>query len=56
MKDLNPFKHLNGARAMAMHVSEGGKVYDDFGKHITGLSRRIIQVKEIPKVTWVGQV
>jgi len=29
-----PYKHLNGARAMARHVAEGGKPYDDFGKHI----------------------
>ena len=41
-----PFKHLNGARAMAMHVSEGGKVYDDFGKHITGLSEELYKLKK----------
>ena len=29
-KDLEyPFRHLNGARAMAQHVSEGGNPYDD---------------------------
>jgi hypothetical protein len=33
-----PFKHLSGARAMARHVAEGGKPFDDFGTHITGLS------------------
>ena len=39
-----PFKHLNGARAMARHVAEGGKVYDDFGKHITGLSEELYKL------------
>jgi hypothetical protein len=33
-----PYRHLAGARAMARHVSEGGNPYDDFGKHIVGLS------------------
>jgi hypothetical protein len=33
-----PYKHLNGARAMARHVAEGGNAYDDFGKHIISLS------------------
>ena len=41
-----PFKHLNGARAMAMHVSEGGKPYDDFGSHITGLSEELNSLKK----------
>jgi hypothetical protein len=36
-----PFKHLSGARAMARHVSEGGNPYDDFGKHILGLSEEL---------------
>ena len=33
-----PYKHLAGARAMARHVSEGGTPFDEFGKHIIGLS------------------
>jgi hypothetical protein len=41
-----PFKHLNGARAMARHVAEGGKPYDDFGKHITGLSEELSSLKK----------
>lgn len=41
-----PFKHVNGARAMAMHVSEGGKPYDDFGSHITGLSEELNSLKK----------
>ena len=41
-----PFKHLNGARAMAQHVSEGGKPYDDFGKHVTGLSEELNKLRK----------
>jgi hypothetical protein len=41
-----PFKHLSGARAMARHVSEGGNAYDDFGKHITGLSEEISKLRK----------
>ena len=41
-----PFKHLSGARAMAMHVSEGGNAYDDFGKHIVGLSEELAKLRK----------
>ena len=41
-----PFKHLSGARAMARHVSEGGKPFDDFGKHITGLSEELASLRK----------
>jgi hypothetical protein len=41
-----PFKHLSGARAMAMHVSEGGNAYDDFGKHISGLSEEASKLRK----------
>lgn len=41
-----PFKHLSGARALAMHVSEGGNPYDDFGKHITGLSEELSNLRK----------
>ena len=41
-----PYRHLNGARAMAMHVSEGGNQYDDFGKHITGLSEELNKLRK----------
>lgn len=41
-----PFKHINGARAMARHVSEGGKPYDDFGKHIVSLSEELYKLKK----------
>ena len=40
-----PIKHLNGARAMARHVSEGGKPFDAFGKYITGLSEELSKLK-----------
>ena len=36
-----PVKHLQGARALALHVSEGGHPYDEFGKYITGLSEEL---------------
>src|SRR6056300_2116458 len=41
-----PFKHLNGARAMARHVSEGGNAYDDFGKYIVSLSEELNKLRK----------
>ena len=41
-----PLKHLNGARAMARHVSEGGKIHDDFGKHIIELSQELGKLRK----------
>ena len=41
-----PLKHLNGARAMAQHISNGGVPYDDFGKHIAGLSEELSKLKQ----------
>jgi len=41
-----PYKHLNGARAMARHVAEGGKPFDEFGTHITGLSEELNSLKK----------
>lgn len=41
-----PFKHLSGARAMARHVAEGGKPFDDFGQHITGLSEEMSKLRK----------
>ena len=41
-----PYKHLNGARAMARHVAEGGKPFDDFGQHITGLSEEMSKLRK----------
>lgn len=44
-----PYKHLAGARAMAMHVSEGGNAYDDFGKYIAGLSEEASKLQKFKK-------
>ena len=41
-----PYKHLSGARAMARHVAEGGNAYDDFGKHIVGLSEEMSKLRK----------
>jgi hypothetical protein len=43
---MYPFKHLSGARAMAMHVSEGGKPFDDFGTHVVGLSEEMAKLRK----------
>ena len=41
-----PYRHLNGARALARHVSEGGNLYDDFGKYIVGLSEELAKLRQ----------
>ncbi len=41
-----PFRHLNGARAMARHVAEGGNQYDDFGKHIVEMSTELNKLRK----------
>jgi hypothetical protein len=48
-----PFKHLAGARAMALHVSEGGHPFDDFGKHITSLSEELSNLRKFK--TYMGR-
>jgi hypothetical protein len=48
-----PYKHLSGARAMTRHVSEGGKPYDDFGSHITGLSEELNKLRKFK--TYMGR-
>lgn len=40
-----PFKHLNGARALANHVSHGGNSYDPIGQHIIGLSEELNKLR-----------
>lgn len=40
-----PFKHLNGARALAMHVAHGGNSYDDIGQHIISLSEELSKLR-----------
>jgi len=48
-----PYKHLSGARAMARHVAEGGNAYDDFGKHIVGLSEELAKLRKFK--TYMGR-
>ena len=50
---MYPYKHLSGARAMARHVAEGGKPYDDFGKHIVGLSEELASLRKFK--TYMGR-
>jgi hypothetical protein len=40
-----PFKHLNGARALATHVAHGGNSYDPMGQHIIGLSEELNKLR-----------
>jgi hypothetical protein len=41
-----PFKHLNGARALAEHIKHGGTPYDAIGKHISGLSEELSSLRK----------
>ncbi len=41
-----PYKCLPCARALAEHVNHGGNPYDQIGKHITGLSEELIQLRK----------
>jgi len=41
-----PYKHLNGARALAEHLKHGGNPYDSVGKYITGLSEELAQIRK----------
>lgn len=40
-----PYKHLNGARALATHVAHGGTSYDNIGQHIIGLSEELNKLR-----------
>jgi hypothetical protein len=40
-----PYKHLNGARALATHVAHGGTSYDSIGEHIIGLSEELNKLR-----------
>jgi len=40
-----PVKHLNGARALARHVAEGGTLYDEIGQHIVSLSEEMAKLR-----------
>jgi len=50
---MYPYRHLAGARAMARHVAEGGKPYDDFGNHIVGLSEEVSKLRKFK--TYMGR-
>jgi hypothetical protein len=41
-----PINYLNGARAMAVHVSEGGMPYDDIGQHIL---QTVVEMQNLAK-------
>lgn len=41
-----PFKHLNGARALAEHIKHGGNPYDAIGKHVIGLSEELSHLRK----------
>lgn len=40
-----PFKHLNGARALAQHIAHGGTPYDNIGQHVIGLSEEMSKLR-----------
>lgn len=46
-----PFKHLNGARALAIHVSNGGNAYDQMGTYISGLSEELSKLRQFKNYT-----
>ena len=41
-----PFKHINGARALAEHIKAGGNPYDGIGKHICSLSEELASLRK----------
>jgi len=41
-----PYKHLNGARALAEHLKHGGNPYDGIGQHISSLSEELAQLRK----------
>jgi hypothetical protein len=41
-----PYKHLNGARALAEHIKHGGTPYDAIGKHISSLSEELASLRK----------
>lgn len=40
-----PYKHLNGARALAQHVAHGGTPYDNIGQHVISLSEEMSKLR-----------
>ncbi len=41
-----PYKHLNGARALAEHIKHGGNPYDNIGQHICSLSEELSHLRK----------
>ena len=41
-----PARHLNGARAMAQHISHGGNPYDAIGQYVVGLSEELSSLRK----------
>ena len=41
-----PYKHIQGARALAEHIKNGGNPYDNVGKYITSLSEELSQLRK----------
>jgi hypothetical protein len=46
-----PHKHLNGARAMARHIANGGTAYDGVGAYISGLSEELSKLRQFKNYT-----
>jgi hypothetical protein len=46
-----PHRHLNGARAMAVHIANGGTSYDQIGTHISGLSEELAKLRQFKNYT-----
>lgn len=40
-----PYKHLNGARALATHIVAGGTPYDDIGQYVISLSEELNKLR-----------
>ena len=41
-----PYKHLNGARALAEQIKHGGNPYDNIGQHICSLSEELAHLRK----------
>jgi len=46
-----PINYLNGARAMAVHVSEGGTPYDSIGQHIIETVNEMRNLSQFARIT-----
>jgi hypothetical protein len=46
-----PHRHLNGARALAVHIANGGTSYDEIGNYISGLSEELSKLRQFKNYT-----